>query len=363
MKDTFCLSWDQAHGARLVDFHGWRMPISYAKGILYEHQATRTQAGLFNISHMGRLFITGNEATKFSNFALTNDIEALPINNAEYGLLLNQTGGIIDDVIVYKYSPHKILWIVNAGNLEKDLQHLQQLAQNYEITIQNISEETALLALQGPWSQKVLAPIFEGQDLSQIPYFGFTEGCLLGRHVLVMATGYTGEDGYELMMDQKDAMPIWEQLAQISGVEPCGLGARDSLRLEAGLPLHGNEMDETTQPFEVSLNWAVKMNKPGGFYGKESLKLNPNRQLIGVNLVNSVIPRSGQMIFNQDKVVGHVTSGNFSPTLKKGIALGSVQKDNLNQSLTIEIRGKHQPIFISKLPWVRNIKKKKAKRP
>jgi aminomethyltransferase len=361
MRDTFCLKWDQDHGAKLVDFHGWRMPVSYDKGILYEHEATRTSAGLFNISHMGRLRIYGPQAYKFCNYAFTNDLTQINIGSALYGFLLNDKGGIIDDVIIYKESNDRLLWIINAGGRETDVDHLRRLSAGKDLMIDVLSDQTALLALQGPKADVILRRLVKDVDLEKIPYFGFGRGMIEGKSVFLMATGYTGEDGYELMVPVEEAPMIWELLVSQPEVTACGLGARDSLRLEAGLPLHGNDIDETTQPYEAGLGWAVKMNKDGGFFGKEALNPNPTRKLVGLTLEGQNIPRSHYKVVSEGKEAGEITSGVFSPTLKIGIALAYVSKDFLEKPLAVDIRGKAIPAKITKLPWVRHVTKMKAK--
>lgn len=361
MRDTFCLKWDQEHGAKLVDFHGWNMPVSYAKGILAEHEATRTSAGLFNISHMGRLRISGPQAYKFSQYAFTNDLSKVNIGSALYGFLLNDKGGIIDDVIVYKEANDRFLWIINAGGRETDVDHLKRLSVGKDLKMEVLSDETALLALQGPKADEVLKRLVKDADLDKVPYFGFGRGTINGKAAFIMATGYTGEDGYELMVDVKDAPMIWELLVAQPEVTACGLGARDSLRLEAGLPLHGNDIDDKTQPYEAALGWAVKMDKEGGFFGKEALNKTPGRKLIGLTLEGQNIPRQHYKVQSEGKEAGEVTSGVFSPTLKKGIALAYVKTEFLDKPLAVEIRGKAVPAAVTKLPWVRHVTKSKAK--
>ncbi len=361
MKNTFCLKWDQEHGAKLVDFHGWNMPVSYAKGILAEHEATRLSAGLFNISHMGRLRLHGPQAYKLSQYAFTNDLSKAAIGNALYGFLLNDKGGILDDVIVYKEANDRFLWIINAGGREADEAHLRRLAAGKDLEFEVLSDKTALLALQGPRAHGVLSRLVKDVDLGNIPYFGFGRGTFQGKPVFIMATGYTGEDGYELMVGVEDAPLLWDLLASQPEVTPCGLGARDSLRLEAGLPLHGNDIDEATQPFEAGLGWAVKMEKEGGFFGREALNKNPSRKLIGLTLEGQAIPRSHYKVVSNGREAGVVTSGVFSPTLKVGIALAYVGSEFLGQPLAVDIRGKAVPAKLTKLPWVRHITKAKTK--
>ncbi len=359
-RDTFCLAWDQAHGAKLVDFHGWRMPVSYGKGILFEHEACRSRAGLFNISHMGRVWVTGPDAMTFSNYAFTNDLTRTAPDSAEYGMLLNERGGVIDDVILYKETPERIFWVVNSTNIGKDVAQLSKLAAGRKVAIDNLSDRTSMMALQGPLATKALASVVKGCDPAALPYFSFAQGTIRGHAVVVMATGYTGEDGYEIMVDHGGAPDVWDSLVSQAEVEPCGLGARDSLRLEAGLPLHGNEISEKTQPTETFLMWAVKMDKPGGFFGKEALVLDPPRRLVGLTLEAAGIPREGYPVLSGGKEAGVVTSGVYAPTLKKGIALAFVDKTFLDAPLAVSIRGKAVPAAKAKLPWYRNVTKKKA---
>lgn len=360
VRDTFCVEWDKAHGAKLVDFHGWNLPVSYEKGILYEHEATRTRAGLYNISHMGRVWVTGPEALTFSNSAFTNDLVPTALGSAEYGMLLNERGGVIDDVILYKESPERIFWVVNATNIAADVAQLKKLAAGRRVAVDNISDSTSMMALQGPLATQALSAVLKGADPAAMPYFSFARGTVRGREVLVMATGYTGEDGYEVLAKNEDAQEVWNALTERPEVEPCGLGARDSLRLEAGLPLHGNEMDPSIQPTETNLMWAVKMDKPGGFFGREALNLDPPRKRVALTLTVPGIPREKYRVLSDGKDVGVVSSGVYSPTLKKGIAFAFVKKEFLEKPLAVEIRGKAAPVVRQKGAWVRHVTKKKA---
>jgi aminomethyltransferase len=361
MRDTFCLEWDQNHGAKLVDFHGWRMPVSYDKGVLFEHEATRTSAGLFNITHMGRMRVSGSQAYQLSQYAFTNDLSKAAIGNALYGFLLNDKGGIIDDVIIYKEADDNFLWIINAGGRETDVEHLKRLAAGKDVTLDVLSDQTAFIALQGPKANTVLKRLVTGVDLDKIPYFGFGRGLLKGKKAIFMATGYTGEDGYEIIISVEDAPFVWNLLATQPEVTPCGLGARDSLRLEAGLPLHGNDIDDQTQPYEAGLGWAVKLDKEGGFLGKKALNTQPTRKLVGLTLEGPNIPRSHYKVTSGGQEVGEVTSGVFSPTLKLGIALAYVKAEYKEKPLAVDIRGKEVPAKVTKLPWVRHVTKTKSK--
>lgn len=360
MQNTFCLDWDQANGARLVDFHGWNMPVSYAKGVIFEHEATRNSAGLFNIAHMGRFRVTGPDAIACSNYAFTNDLNRAAKGSALYGFLLNNKGGIIDDVIVYKEADDSVLWIVNAGGRESDLFHVESLSKGRNVQFEQLADSHAMVALQGPKTSQVLRSFVTGVNPDSIPYFGLGTGLFQGKSVTLMATGYTGEDGFEIMMKVDDAPAIWAALSSHPDVTPCGLGARDSLRLEAGLPLYGSDLDEETQPFEAGLGWAVKMDKVGGFAGREALRVVPDRKLIALTFPERAIPRHGYAILCGGRKVGTVSSGVFSPTLKRGIAIGYVPADCVGQPMSVEIRGASVPAETAKLPWVRHVTKKKA---
>ena len=360
MRNTFCLGWDQAHGARLVDFHGWNMPVSYAKGVIFEHEATRTSAGLFNIAHMGRFRMTGPDALACTNYAFTNDMTRVAHGSALYGFLLNKKGGIIDDVIVYKESDDQFLWIVNAGGRETDMAHVAALSKGRNVKIEPLAETHAMVALQGPKAAQVLKSFVEGVDPDTIPYFGLGNGTFKGKPVVLMATGYTGEDGFEIMMKVEDAPFVWDCLTMHPDVTACGLGARDSLRLEAGLPLYGSDLDEDTQPFEAGLGWAVKMDKVGGFVGREALRVSPVRKLVGLTFPERVIPRHGYTILCDGKAVGTVSSGVFSPSVKRGIAIGYVPTECAEKPLSVDIRGTAVAAETKKLPWVRHVTKKKA---
>jgi len=343
-----------------VDFHGWNMPVSYEKGILFEHEATRTQAGLFDISHMGRVWVTGPDALSFSNYAFTNDLTNTALGSAEYGMLLNERGTIIDDVILYKESPTSIFWVVNATNIGKDVAQLKKLSAGRRVEINNISDATSLMALQGPLASKALAAVVTDVDVNTIPYFAFARGRIKGHEVLIMATGYTGEDGFEISVANDHALEVWEAVTSRPEVVPCGLGARDSLRLEAGLPLHGNEISENTQPTESFLMWAVKDAKQGGFFGQAALNRTPSRKLVGLTLDAAGIPREHYRVLSGGQEAGIVTSGVWGPTVKKGIAFAYLKNEFLDKPLAVEIRGKAVPASRSKLPWVRHVTKKKA---
>lgn len=358
MRVTFTKDWDEARGARLVDFHGWLLPLSYA-GVLEEHRAVRTRAGLFNISHMGRLSVFGPQARRLCQTAFTNDLSRIAPGDALYGFVLNERGGILDDVIVYKEADDRYLWIVNAANQEAVAAHLERIGVGLDAGVEDLGPQTALIALQGPASDGVLASLCEGVDPCALPYFSFARGKVAGVSCLVSATGYTGEDGFELLVPADEALRVWEALAGRPEVSPCGLGARDLLRLEAGLPLHGHDIGPQVQPREAGMDWAVRLDKEGGFFGREALLPDPPRRLIGLTLEGRNIPRAGYVVTAGGKPCGEVTSGAWSPVREAGIALALVAKESVDAELSVEVRGRAVPARRVKLPWVRNVRKKK----
>lgn len=353
---TFCTGWEKSHGAYLVDFHGWLLPL-YFQGVLAEHRAVREEAGLFNISHMGRLRVAGKDALAFSQWVFTNDLSSIRDGDALYGFVLNEKGGVLDDVIVYRVSPEHLDWVVNAANREKVLSHLRELSRTYAVEIVDETFQTALIALQGPGAQKALEPLVQGVDLARLPYFSFARAKAAGVEVFLSATGYTGEDGFEIKVALENALLLWESLVRRPGVAPCGLGARDLLRLEAGLPLHGQDIGPDVQPKEAGLAWALGKEKD--FFGKNALQENPPRRLIGLTLEGRAIPRFGAAVFAAGGEWGKITSGAWSPSVQAGIALALGRREGSDGPFTVGIRGQKVPARRVKLPWVRHITRKK----
>jgi aminomethyltransferase len=317
-------------GARLVPFAGYEMPVQY-RSILDEHRAVRSAVGLFDLSHMGELELRGPGAVDFLRHALVSDPAALEVGGAQYSMACEHDGGVIDDLIVYRLEPERFWVVCNASNRSTVAGHLGQLLRDggYETTLDDRSDEIALIAPQGPRAQELLGRISD-VDLGSLANYHATQGEVAGVACLVARTGYTGEDGFELFCDASDARAVWEALTAEGGdlgLQPCGLGARDTLRLEAGMPLYGNELDRETNPYEVGFGRVVKLDK-GDFIGREALarvaEEGPRRRLAGLEMVDNAIPRAGYEVRREGRPVGRVTSGTLSPTLGTKIAMAMV---------------------------------------
>ncbi len=339
----------EAHGrlgARIVPFAGWSMPVQYT-GVIEEHRAVRTAAGLFDLSHMGELEIRGEEALDFLNHSLTNDASRLQLGQAQYTLIPYTDGTLVDDAILYRLADRYLL-VVNASNREKDLEWLQHQALGFSgVEITDVSDATGLVAIQGPRSQEILQPLTDA-DLTRLKYYYATECRVCGVEALLARTGYTGEDGFEVFVASEDAERVWDCLLEAGrplGLVPVGLGARDTLRLEAKMALYGHEISDQTNPIEAGLGWAVKLDK-GDFIGREALerekKLGPARMLVGFELLDRGVPRAEQPIEKDGEHIGFVTSGTHSPTLNKPIGLGYVpiRYSKPDTEINVIIRGK-----------------------
>ncbi len=317
-------------GARLVPFAGYEMPVQYTS-IIEEHRTVRSAVGLFDLSHMGEIEVVGEEAVAFLRYALVSDPGALEVNQAQYSMACEADGGIIDDLIVYRRSENRFWVVCNASNRAAVLDQLTALLDrgDFGATIEDRSDRIALLAPQGPSSAGLVGELTD-LDLTTIGNYRSAPGTVAGIDCLVARTGYTGEDGFELFCDARRARDLWDALTRAGesqGARPCGLGARDTLRLEAGMPLYGNELDRDTNPFEANLGRVVKLEK-GEFVGRAALQAvqqsGPGRKLIGLQMVDNAIPRAGYEVRADGKPVGHVTSGTLSPTLGTKIAMGMV---------------------------------------
>jgi aminomethyltransferase len=340
-----------------VPFAGWEMPVSYPIGTVAEVKACRTGIGLFDVSHMGEVLVWGPDAERFLNFATPGFFDSSSPGHAQYSLLLNDNGTIIDDIIVYPYSPEHILIVVNASRIEEDSARFLELAQGFDIDIEDRSPQKSLIAVQGPKS------LDAARQLVRIPTkrFEFCDCEIDGNTVMVARTGYTGEDGVEILCDNEAAPGLWKKLVQLGGVQ-CGLGARDVLRLEAGYPLYGHELDEAHTPYESGVGWVIK---PGneGFVGRKALieahANKPGCRLVGLKAVSPAnsIPRQGCIVESLDsgKIIGDVTSGTLSPTLGCGIALARVEREfaKTGTTLTIDIRGRKVPAEVVRTPFVK----------
>jgi len=333
LKQTPLLEKHRQLGAKIVPFAGWEMPVSY-KGIIEEHKAVRNNVGIFDIGHMGLIKIEGDEALALIQRVATNDASKLEPNQCQYSVLCNESGGTIDDILVYRL-PMSYLIVANASNMEKVLAWLKAQAKNFSKATVEPYENYCMLSVQGPRA-KIVAGKVLNLNLTTLK----RNHLLWWRDILISRTGYTGEDGVELIVAKSEAPKIWQMFID-EGVQPCGLGARDTLRLEAGLPLYGHEYNEETSPLEVGYEWAVKFDK-GDFIGREALlkekESGLKKQLVGLELDSRAIAREGSLIFSDLNPLGKVTSGTFSPTLNRPIALAFIDHKN-DSMVNIEIRG------------------------
>ena len=342
----------------MVDFAGWDMPVQYPTGILAEHAAVRGGCGLFDLSHMGRVFLRGQDAFALAQRCITRDLDHFRQGQAAYGLLCSPQGGILDDVIAYLLGDAEVLFVFNASNRQPDVDWFQEQRDeaNLLAAIDDRTFETALIGLQGPAAQALLQPLC-ALELDSLPGYSFADGAVDGRPALISRTGYTGEDGFELCVEAGDAEEVWERLMS-AGATPCALGARDTLRTEAGMPLYGHEIDSTTNPYEAGLGWTVSLAKEG-FVGRDSLaRLKaeaPQRKLVGLLVdAGGGVPRPGFPVLAGGRQVGKLTSGTFSPSLKANVALGyvSVEFAVPEIRLGIDIRGREVSATVTKLPFV-----------
>ncbi len=340
--------------ARMVPFAGWDMPVQYT-GILAEAVAVRKNGGIFDVSHMGRIYISGTQATELMEWIQTGNIGNLRMGRARYSLVCDESGGIIDDTVTYRLAEDRYLLICNASNRDTVLRWIDRWrGDRYpQTTVEDVTTGTAMIAVQGP-AAAALADRICPQNPSSLRFFASMEGQVLGRRAFIGRTGYTGEDGFELVVDASDAPATWESLRS-GGMTPCGLGARDVLRLEAGLPLHGNDIDATTSPLEAGLGRFVRLKKE--FAGVAVLRRQQEegvgRKLVGLFAQGRSIPRHNYALQAGEQVVGEVTSGGFSPTLDRNIAMGYVQPRwaNPGQNLQVDIRGRVAEATVTTLPF------------
>jgi aminomethyltransferase len=354
-----------AAGGKIVPFAGWEMPVQYPTGITAEHHAVRRAAGIFDVSHMGEIEVHGQRALDFVQYVTTNDVSRLEVGQAQYSTLLQEDGTLLDDLIVYRFPEH-ILLVVNASNRERDFAWIQRYAPEFEVEVRDRSDEIALLALQGPRAEAILARLTD-HDLASIRYYHFAQGRVDGREAVISRTGYTGEDGFELYLDAADAAPLWRRLLEVGadeGLVPAGLGARDSLRLEMGYALYGNDMDERRTPLEAGLGWVVKLDK-GDFVGRDALQRQKQEgvrtRLAGFRLKERGFPRPGYEIRVGGEPAGQVTSGVASPSLGEGIGMAYLPADaKAGTEIEVVIRDRPVPAEVTRPPFYKNGTVKKA---
>ena len=336
------------YGGKTIDFGGWDLPVQFSS-IKEEHEAVRTKAGLFDVSHMGEIEVKGTDSLAYLQKMMTNDVSKVKVGGVQYTAMCYENGGTVDDLLIYKFADDDYLLVVNASNIEKDFEWLKQHLEG-DVQLLNTSEKMAQLALQGPLAQQVLQNLSNTVNLQEIGYFTFhNQVPLNGMNCLVSRTGYTGEDGFEIYCEASDAVALWNDILRIGsevGVLPCGLGARDTLRFEATLALYGQELSPDITPLEAGIGFAVKVNKEADFIGKPVLKLQKEtgvpRKLVGIEMLERGIPRHGYSVYKDGFRIGEVTTGTQSPTLKKNIGLVLLKSAYAvkGMEVEVEIRGK-----------------------
>ncbi|MDP9846098.1 glycine cleavage system aminomethyltransferase GcvT [Streptosporangium lutulentum] len=349
-------------GATLTDFAGWLMPLRYGSESI-EHNAVRQAAGLFDLSHMGEIFVTGAQAGEALDHALVGYISAVETGRARYTMIVDAEGHVLDDLIVYRLAPDEFMVVANASNYPRVAAELTDRASSFDATVDDRSEQYALIAVQGPRAQAILGELTDA-DLDGLKYYAGLPATVAGREALVARTGYTGEDGFELFVAAGDAEPLWAALTKAGepyGLIPAGLSARDTLRLEAGMPLYGNELSAEHTPFDAGLGRVVRFDKPGDFVGRAALEplkdVPPARRLVGLIATGRRVPRHGYpvVVAGDGSVVGEVTSGAPSQSLGRPIAMAYVD-NGLSTGLAVDIRGSHEAVDVVELPFYRRKK-------
>jgi aminomethyltransferase len=348
------------YGGKIVEFGGWLLPVQYA-GILDEHKTVREKAGLFDVSHMGEVLVKGPDALPFLQRLVTNDIAQITDNQVQYSPMCYQDGGTVDDLLIYKRAQDEYFLVINAANTEKDWRWLQDNSAGYQLELTNLSAATAELALQGPLAETILSKLTTAA-LAKLQYYWFIpEAEVAGRQVMISRTGYTGEDGFEIYCNPDDAVVLWEKIMEAGqpyGLQPAGLGCRDTLRFEATLPLYGHELSPAITPLEAGLSKFISLDK-GEFNGREALvqqqQTGVTRKLVGFELTGRGIPRAEYPVVCEGRQIGVVTTGSYAPTLDKnmGLALVSAEYAEIGRQFAIEIRGKQIPAQVIPKPLYR----------
>ena len=359
LKATPLLGLHKELGAKLVPFVGWNMPIQFA-GVLSEHICVRERVGLFDVSHMGEIEVKGKDAKKFLQFLLSNNVEKMFDGSILYSLMCYETGGVVDDLLAYRFSENHYFLCVNASNSDKDYDWIARHASSFNVNIKNTSSETSQLALQGPDAKNVLQSLCD-ISLDDLSYYNFRKGMVNNVESLISRTGYTGEDGFELYLSPEKVSEVFRSLMEQGrsyGIQPIGLGARDTLRIEMGYPLYGNEIDNNPTPLDAGLGWVIKFDK-GEFLGRGSLlkqkeQGSPQRKLVGLKLLTRGVPRAHYQVFKNGESVGEVTSGTFSPTLNTGVGLCYVSSEysDVGNHLDVKIRDQLVVTEVIQLPFV-----------
>lgn len=365
LKKTPLFNSYEKYGGKIIDFAGWALPVQF-EGIIPEHEAVRTKAGLFDVSHMGEIEITGEDALNFVQNLVTNDISILEDNQVQYNLMCYAHGGVVDDLIVYKFGENHFFLVVNASNTEKDFKWMLSNKNHFKVDIKNVSASIAQLAIQGPKAEEVLQKLTD-EDLAKIKFFFCKRGVLIaGEKCLVSRTGYTGEDGFEIYMAAEKAADLWDKILKSGeevGLKPIGLGARDTLRFEANLPLYGNELSENITPLEAGLGFFVKLDKEN-FIGKEALLKQKEegleKKIVGFEMKEKAIPRHGYEVLVGDEKIGEVTTGYFSPSVKKNIGLALIDSkySEVGTTIFVKVRNKlYEAVVVSRKFYKKNYNK------
>lgn len=358
LKRTVLFERYAEHGGKTIDFGGWDLPVQFSS-IKKEHEAVRTRAGLFDVSHMGEVLVSGEGSLAYLQKMMTNDVSKLKVGQAQYTAMCYEDGGTVDDLLIYKRAENDYLLVVNASNLEKDLKWMKQ-HETDNVTIEDQSDAYALVALQGPKAEGILQTLTE-EPLNEIKFFRFKENVqIAGQSVLISRTGYTGEDGFEIYGSPESIVALWDDIlkaGESEGLVPAGLGARDTLRFEAGLPLYGQELSENISPLEAGLGFVVKVNKNEDFLGKAALQKQKEegvpRKLVGIEMIDKGIPRTGYPVLLNDEEIGEVTTGTQSPTLNKNIGFALIQSAHaeIGQEVIVQVRKRQLKAVIVKTPF------------
>jgi aminomethyltransferase len=351
------------YGGKTIDFGGWDLPVQFSS-IKEEHEAVRTKAGLFDVSHMGEISVKGEGSLNYLQHLVTNDVSKIKDGQAQYTAMCYEDGGTVDDLLVYKKGDQDYLLVVNASNIEKDFAWMKK-TQPEDVELENLSDQFSLLAFQGPLAEEILQRLTE-DDLSEIRPFRFKDGVTVaGEKVLISRTGYTGEDGFEIYASPESSVVLWKKIldeGKEEGVLPCGLGARDTLRFEACLALYGQELTKDITPLEAGVNFVVKLAKEEDFTGKAALAKQKEqgvpRKLVGVEMLDKGIPRHGYPVYLNDQLIGEITTGTQSPTLKRNIGLALVKREfaELGTELEVQIRNKRLKAKTVETPFYKRSK-------
>lgn len=354
-------------GGKMVDYAGWMLPVQY-EGLIPEHEAVRNAVGIFDVSHMGSIAVKGKDALAYTNYLMTNDVTKIVDNQVLYTFMGNPNGGVVDDLLVFRYNEEHFYLVPNAANTDKDMEWMNSHKGDFDVEIENQTETTNIVAVQGPNAEKTLQKLTD-YDLSSISFFRFASDVeIAGVKCVISRTGYTGEDGFEVFAQNEDIIKIWNGVLEAGeefGVKPVALGCRDTLRFEAALPLYGNEIDEEQNPLEAGFKFFVKLDKEADFVGKEALNkiwdAGLKQKLVGFELLGKGIPRQGYEVYKDGKEIGRVTTGYMSPTIGKpiGNAIIDVDHAELDNEVEIKVRKKFVPAKVIKKNFLNEFKKNK----